>query len=306
MRMLDLKSICQPEEAFAMVFVKMLRSAAILSAVCFFGANAPSTWAQDNGTDGPPKILVIQREFLKPGRNGAVHVKSEAGFIHALANAKATPRYLAMTSLSGASRALFFSGYPSLSAWEEESKSVYTNAALAAAMDRVNLADGDLLSEFDQSVWSRRDDLSFNMGNLQGDRYMELIQFVVRPGHMHQWEELVKMVQAGYKKGLPDANWATFQMLYGNGGNAFLVVTKLKSLAEADQNLASDSKFADAMGEDGMQKLEELEAACIESRQTNLFAFSPEMSYPPDAWTKAEPDYWKQPKVAPAAKKAAQ
>jgi hypothetical protein len=304
--MCDLKSICQPEEAFTMMFVNMIRSAAILSAVCFFGASAPSIWAQDNGTDGPPKILEIQREFLKPGRNGAVHVKSEAGFIHALANAKATPRYLAMTSLSGKPRALFFSGYALLSAWEEETKSVYKNATLAAAMDRVNLADGDLLTEFDESLLSRRDDLSFNMGNLQGDRYMEIIQFAIRPGHTRDWEEVVKMVQAGYKKGLPDANWAMFQMLYGSGGDTYIAVVKYKSLGEADQSLASDSKFADALGEGGMNKLEELEAKCVESRQTNIFAFSPEMSYPPDAWTKAEPDYWKQPKTAAAAKKAAQ
>jgi len=221
--------------------------------------------------------------------------------------AKATPRYLAMTSLSGASRALFFSGYASLAAWEEENKGVVKNPALSAALDRAMVADGDLLSGFDQSVWSRRDDLSFNMGNLQGDRFMEIIQFTIRPGHTHEWEELVKMVQAGYKKGLPDANWVTFQMLYGTGGpGAYIVITKLKSMAEADQNLASDSKFMDAMGEDGMKKIEELEAACIESRQTNLFAFSPEMSYPPESWTKAEPDYWKQPTAASAAKKAAQ
>src|ERR1700745_917399 len=103
--MCDLKSISQPEEAFTMTLVKMMRYAAILCAVCSFGANAPSTFAQDNGVNGPPKILVIQRELLKPGKNGAVHVKSEAGFIHALAGAKATPRYLAMTSLSGIPRA---------------------------------------------------------------------------------------------------------------------------------------------------------------------------------------------------------
>ena len=284
----------------------MVRSAAILFAACFFAANTPSTWAQDNGVDGPPKILVIQREFLKPGKNGAVHVKSESAFIRALANAKATPRYLALTALSGESRVLFFSGYASLSAWEEETKSVYKDAALAAAMDRANVADGDLLTEFDQSVWSRRHDLSLNTGNLQGDRYMEIIHFSIRPGHMREWEELVKMVQAGYKKGVPDANWAMFQMVYGPGGNTFIAVIKLKSLTDADKDMASDKQFADAMGEDGMKKLDELEAACVDSRWTNLFAFSPEMSYPPEAWTKAEPDYWKQPKAAPAAKKAAQ
>jgi hypothetical protein len=300
--MCDLKSISQPEEAFTMTLVKMMRCAAILCAVCFFGASAPSTFAQDDGTNGPPKILVIQRELLKPGKNGAVHVKSEAAFIHGLAAAKAKPRYIALTSLSGIPRALFFSGYPSLAAWEDETKGVSKDAALSAAMDRANLADGDLLTEFNQSVWTRRDDLSFNMGNLQGDRYMELIQFVVRPGHMHEWDELVKMVIAAYKKGLPDANWVTFQQLYGTNGGAFLVVTKLKSLAEADQNMASDPKFMEAMGEDGMKKLEELEAACLESTQTNLFSFSPEMSYPPESLTKGEPDYWKQPKAVSANK----
>ena len=51
-----------------MTLVKMMRCAAILSVVCFFGANAPSTFAQDNGTNGPPKILVIQRELSNPAR----------------------------------------------------------------------------------------------------------------------------------------------------------------------------------------------------------------------------------------------
>src|ERR1700753_3801975 len=140
--MCDLKSIYQPEEASTMTFVRTIRSAAILSAACFFGANAPTTLGQDSAADGPPKILVIQREFLKPGKDGAVHVKSESAFIHALANAKASPRYIAMTSLSGQPRALFFAGFPSLSVWEEEAKSLRNDAALSAALDRASLADG--------------------------------------------------------------------------------------------------------------------------------------------------------------------
>ena len=173
-----------------MTLFKMMRCAAILCAVCFFGANAPSSFAQDNGTNGPPKVLVIQRELLKPGKNGAVHVKSEAAFIRALAAAKAKPRYLAMTSLSGIPRALFFSGYPSLAAWEEETKSVYKDAALSAAMDRANLADGDLLTEFNQSVWMRRDDLSFNMGirdQLESPRFTEALQKVSAAARCSPW-----------------------------------------------------------------------------------------------------------------------
>lgn len=289
-----------------MTFVRMIRSAAFLSAVCFFAANAPMTLAQDSAADGPPKILVIQREITKPGKGGALHLKSEQAFIRAMAAAKAAPRYIAMSALSGTPRVLFFSGYPSLAAWEAEDKSVDKDTALSATLDRLNVADGDLLTETAQSVWQRRDDLSMNPGNLQGDRYMEITQFKVRPGHVHEWEELVKMVQEGYKKGSPDANWVMFEQLYGTGGNAYIVISKLKSMTEADQHLASGKQFADAMGEDGMKKMSELEAACVESEQTNLFALDPKMSYPPEVLTKAEPEFWKQPTAAPAAKKAAQ
>jgi hypothetical protein len=41
-----------------------------------------------------------------------------------------------------------------------------------------------------------------------------------------------------------------------------------------------------------MKKLDAMEASCLESVQTNLFAFDPKMSYPPDAWVKADPDFW--------------
>jgi hypothetical protein len=66
----------------------------------------------------------------------------------------------------------------------------------------------------------------------------------------------------------------------------------MKSLAEADRSLADDKKFAASIGEGEMKKLEEMEASCVESRQTNLFVFNPKMSYAPDAWVKADPDFW--------------
>ena len=52
----------------------------------------------------------------------------------------------------------------------------------------------------------------------------------------------------------------------------------------------------------GMKKLAELETQALESRQSNLFSFNPRMSYPPERWVKADPDFWK-PKPA-AIKKA--
>jgi hypothetical protein len=237
------------------------------------------------------KILTIQREFTKPGKEGAAHEKTESAFAQAMAGAKATDYYYALSSLSGRPRVLFLSAYPSFADIEAERKKVNSNAALSAELDRANEADGDLLAETNSSMWLRRDDLSLNQGYRVGSRYATLSQFIVRPGHMSEWEELVKLVIDAYKKGVPDAHWGTYQMLYG-GESAFLVITTLKSGEQIDSDFAKEPKFIAALGPEGLKKLETLEASCVESRTTNLFRMAPKMSYPPPAFVEAEPEFW--------------
>jgi len=82
-----------------------------------------------------------------------------------------------------------------------------------------------------------------------------------------------------------------------------VVFIPMKSLAEVDKASEQDKQFAEAMGEDGMKRLGELESSAVEFNQTNLFQFNAAMSYPREEWIKADPDFWK-PKAAakPAAK----
>jgi len=76
-----------------------------------------STIAPAQEMQGPPKVLVIIREFLKPGKAGSTHEKSESAFVHAMTAAKWPTHYFGMDSLSGPSRSLFLVGYPSFDAW---------------------------------------------------------------------------------------------------------------------------------------------------------------------------------------------
>ena len=64
----------------------------------------------------PPKVLVIQREYLKPGKAGAIHVSSEANFVRAVTDAKWPTHYIAMDSMSGPTRALYMFAYDSFGA----------------------------------------------------------------------------------------------------------------------------------------------------------------------------------------------
>jgi hypothetical protein len=253
---------------------------------------------------GPPKVLVITREFLKPGRSGSLHQKTESAFVNAMVAAKWPTHYFAANSLSGAPRSLFFIGFPSFEAWEKDNAATEKSATLSAALDRAMVADGDLLSSYDSGTFVLRDDLSLRQAvDIAHMRYFEISRFVVRPGHMKEFEELAKLYVGGYEKAIPDAHWATFESMYGaDNGGVFLVINPIKSMTEIDQSFAQSKRFMASMGEGGMKKLETLSASCIQSSQTNLFAFSPSMSYPADEWIKADPTFWK-PKPTTMAKK---
>jgi hypothetical protein len=263
------------------------------------------TFAQESNdaTTPPPKVLLVQREFLKPGKMGSAHEKSESAFVQAFTRAKWPTHYFAVSAMTGKPRVLFLVGYDSFEAWEKDSAAMAKNKTLSATFRRAAAADGDLLSEQDQAVLVYNDEQSLNANiSIASMRYFEISLYRLRPGHRNDWEELVKLVKSAYEK-VPDMHWAMFQAMYGQEGTTYAVFIPMKSLKDVDDGFAKDKQFASAMGEDNMKRLAELESAAIEFSQTNLFQFSPSMSYPRDEWVKADPDFWKpKPAAAPAQK----
>lgn len=263
---------------------------------CLSLCNLVVAFAQDASDQvvQPPKVLVIMREFLKPGKAGSVHEKSESAFVKAMTDAKWPTHYFGMDSLSGRSRSLFFVRYDSFADWEKDNQATMRNSTLASALDSASLNDGELLSEYDTTVATYREDLSLRPAvNIAKMRYMEVTRFVVKPGKGDEWDALVKAYRSAFEKAAPDAHWAVFQSMYGTeNGGVFLVFTPMKSLAEVDQSIADSKKFGASLGESEMKKLDDMEASCVESRQSNVFAFNPKISYPPDEWVKADPDFW--------------
>jgi len=254
----------------------------------------------------PPKVLVIQREVLKPGRAGATHLKTESAFVQAMTAAKWPTHYFAAESLSGASRALFFIGYPSFAEWEKDNQDTAKNATLSAAFDRAALTDGEQLTEYTSGAFLFNEEGSLGANvDIPHMRYFEISQFRVKPGHEKDWNDLVKLYKSTYAKAVPGVKWAVFDSMYGlDNGGLHLVFIPMRSLAEVDQSLLDGKKFEAALGESELKKLGELSAACIESSQSNLFQFNPKMSYPAEEWIKADPEFWK-PKMAVVAKKTA-
>lgn len=288
----------------------MKKLSGVLVGLCLFLGMAVVAKAQENNQEmghNPPKILTITREFVKPGKYGNAHDKTESLYVNAMSAAKWPTHYFAMDSITGRPRSLFLTGYESFEAWQADSLAEQKNATLSAALDRANEADGALLDSTETSAFVFREDQSYNAAvDIPHMRYFEIEVFVVRPGHEKDWDDAVKLVMDAYKKSMPDAHWAIYQEMFGATGGEYLVITPMKSASEIDKSFADNPKFMAAMGEDGMKKLSELSAAAIQETMANLFVFSPSKSYVDESWIKADPDFWKPKAAKPAAAKKAE
>jgi len=251
-------------------------------------------WAQEKAASGPAKILVITREFVKPGKGGAPHDKAEGAFVEAMSKAKWPTRYVAAQAMSGKPRVLFFTRYDSYDAWEKDVTATTKNTTLSAALDRANQADGELLDSTDQNVFTYNEELSLRpVSDISHMRFLEIWVAHVKPGHYREWAELNKMYKAAYEKSVPDGHWAVYEATYGSPNGTYLFLTARKSAAELDRGPQDEKATMAALGEEGMKKIDELFAACVDSSETQIFAFAPQMSYPPDEFVKADPDFWK-------------
>ena len=271
------------------------RAVVSFAASAVFVASALAASGQTPGVSEPPKVLVIDREYLKPGKAGSLHEKTEAAFVKALREAKSPTHYLALDSMSGPSRSLFFLGFDSFEDWGKEQEAEHANATLSAALDQAYIDDGELLSETGTHVYLYHPEMSLHASvAIAHMRYFELSQYRIKPGHRHEWEELAKLYQSGFDKTL-EVHWAAYESIYGeNNGGLWVVINPMRSLAEVDKGMDQDKQLVAALGEAGMKHLRELSSACIESVQTNVFVVNPKNSYSSEEWVKAAPEVWGQ------------
>jgi hypothetical protein len=273
--------------------VTRLTAAAVLFCMAAFAS--ASAWAQEQ-TMSPPKVLEIQREFGKFGKDAA-HQRNEMAYVQAMTAAKSQNHYFAAVSASGSGEAWFIVPHDS---WEAYEKSVAAEqqeplrTQLAGIMDR----DAEFVSNGSTVLAAFDEKSSYHPNvNIAQMRYFEIETIRVRTGHDSDWAELVKLFNSTMDKANLDVHFAIYNVVYGAPAGTVLIFTPHKSLAELDSLFANfDSTFNAALGPDGQKRMGELEAAAIQADVTNLYAFDPKMSYPPEEWAQADP-FWKPAKT---------
>jgi hypothetical protein len=281
------------------------RGKGIIASILGLCLAATAAAQPQNAPSGPPKVLVIAREVVKLGQAQA-HEKVEAGWPQAFANANWPVHYLAASSLSGESRVLFLAGYDSEEAWEKDYRATRQNTALSSQLDALGVKDADFLKESRTGVFTYMPDISYKADvEIATMRYFRVVAIQVKPGHNEHFVEVRKLVLAAHQKANLKDHFAVYHLSQGGSTGLYLIFLPMKTLAEDDQfDAMHGADYKAALGEDGQKKLADFNMQGVESIESNVFEFSPKMSYPPKAWVDADPAFW-NPKAAPAAKPVA-
>lgn len=251
---------------------------------------------------GPPKVLQIFREEVKPGK-GPAHQKWETGWPRMFAKANWPTSSLALTSVTGPSEAWFLTGYDSFAAWEKDRENFDKNPAVKAEDDRLAAGDGEFLSATRSIVASYREDLSSKTTVvLPKMRYFRIVTYRVRPGHDSDFADAAKIVKGTYEKANVELPFAVYQIFSGMPTPTYLVFLPMKSLDEIDSGMARSKTIQDAFGEENQKKLSKMSADGYLTIESNLFAFDPKISYPSKEFIAADPEFW-TPRPGPAMKK---
>lgn len=268
-------------------------SLCLLSAGLIVGA-APSLLAQQDAgqNQGPSKYLFLTNVELKP-EQGYAFQKLESDEIQALRAANAPSHYLGMGSITGPSHVIFLHGFDAFADLQKNHEATMAMTKLMDTLRADGASEAPLIADRHTSIYEYKEDLSEHVNlDLSKMRFMRVTLFHVRSGHDQDWEHLVKLFMKAYDS-TPEAHWAMFEKIYGVGSdNTYILVTPMAALSEVDAMRANNKTFEQSVGADQLQVLRNGLSAAVESSETDLFALSPQLSYAPDSWITASPDFW--------------
>jgi hypothetical protein len=285
-----------------------IRIAACLSLALAFSLGVR---AQESATEPPPNILSMEIDSVKPYQ-GAPYDKVAEEYPAVSAQFNQKTYYLAMESMTGDSQVTYLSGFDSFAAMQKDTETSQANTAMRAKFSALDAREAPYVNDVRSSLWHFRPDVSKTpeAADLPHSHYWEVIVFRMRRGHGQAFDEMAKMVRDADEKIGLDVHWAAYEAEAGDT-DAYLILVPMTSLQQEDTSLAKDKDFMAALGEQGLQRMNQMEEGAVASEEDNIFMVNPQASYVPKSWVDADPKYWGhkpaaklESKSSPAAKPA--
>lgn len=270
-------------------------------AVLALSAIGATTSAQE--IPGPPPVLVVAREEIKPGKM-VPHEKAAAGFVAVAEKAKAANYRIALTPVSGDDNmVVYLEGYPSYAAFETARNAfdtaIRTNAALRAELERLD-PEGDQHASQRTAIYRYRADLSYRPLRRDGvakSRYMTITTTRVKPFRGPDYVDLLKAFNVAREKAGTDAHAAVFQSVSGAPVGTFISFGTAQSLKEWDDftaKMEENQKAIDAAlgGPEAVKQRRMLLSEVVADTTSALYAMSPALSRPAPEFVAHDPAFW--------------
>jgi len=110
----------------------------------------------------------------------------------------------------------------------------------------------------------------------------------IRPGHILDFEALMKDSKEAGEKNPDTAPVFVSQVIEGGKGAIFYVSTLRSSMGGFDHNPTTK----EILGEEGFKKFQQISADSVEVADSTLYRFDPSISNPPEEVAKVAMDFW--------------
>jgi hypothetical protein len=256
-----------------------------------------TVFAQAPAVPGPPQVLLIVRENIKPGMM-SIHNRHSSEYA-GIFNKLQTPNHrIALLPVAGSeNEVIYITGADKFGELEQIQKTTDDRMAAAvgnmkANLDRLDKELPELHAGMNDMLAVFRPDLSYNAGvEIPTMRYFAITTVRVRPGHEDEFADYVNNVaRPARDKAKAELHIAAFQVIAGSPFTTYLFFRPMKSMAEYDLRIGP--RVREAMSDDQKKKANKVATEAVQFTETNLYAFNPQMSYVSKEMMAADPGFW--------------
>lgn len=257
-----------------------------------------TVYAQDPAMHGPPKVLYVVREDIKPGMMGA-HNTHSANYANVFRTLNTPNHRIALVPVAGSeNEVVYVTGADSFKELEDilattDKRMASASGNTKAELDRLDKEAPVLHAGMRDMLTVYRADLSYNPNvDIRAMRYFSINTVRIRPGHDAQYVDYVqKMINVARQKAKVDnLHLAFFQVVSGAPNGTYLVFRPMKSLAEMDDPIGV--RVRAAMGDDMRKDADKAISDAIMTGETSTYAFAPNMSFVDKDMIAADPAFW--------------
>ena len=269
---------------------------------------------------GPPPVLVVTVEEIKPGSMGA-HEKSVGAYFALFERAKSPRPRIGLQPISGdVNHVVYLEAHESFAdieaATKRQNEAVAANPAWQAELERLDRESGPFHVSQKTMIATYRADLSYQprtMDTVAKARYFNMTTTTLNPGKAAEFTEYMKQLNTARQKAqVEGVHTAVYQVTSGSAPGTYLSFFMHRSLAEEDAFRkgaeARTKAINEALGGDSAVKARAAQTAQIfapASGTSSFYSVSRGLSQPSPQFAAFDPEFWapKAPGKALAVKK---